>query len=291
MNTETRRVMTFIIAGLVTAAAVGVSVWRLSTPQSPSASDIAMSTTLHTTQTEQPGGVSHSTQATSGNHSTQSTTTQRRSNSQTQAMGQQAAEALADDPFLAPNAYLGAPNSQPEPTRFYRPDNISEAPGSAEPGEADLPAADTPEPAEPQVQENQPAPRDPKPGFPTFDLPFLPDPWVPNIGGGDDDRDEGREPETTRPTRPSGGDTPTPVPTPTPDEVTPETPEPDEDPEPTGDSEPTGTPDADASEEPTTTSPQEDGANRDNGAGETPGDTQTQAPEASATASEPAPTN
>lgn len=110
MTSTPRRIVAFVIAGLLCAVAVGIAVWRMSAPDSvvtkPSAATAASS------------APATSSAATHSYTITAFPTSSWPKQSQTQVA------APAEDPYLAPNAVVN--RTEPAaPTAVYRPDNVS----------------------------------------------------------------------------------------------------------------------------------------------------------------------
>lgn len=224
MNTETRRVYAFIGAGLLTAAGVGVGVWRAGTPSTPSASDTATVTAEVSTFAE-PAPVAATT-PTSGTPATS-----------VEAAAPPVTPPRIDDPFLAPHAIVQAVPSTITPTTVYRPENVRPAPADtpAEPtslvdpappeptaestaptaGQTPTPTVDTPAPGTP----DQPDTPEPTPPVATPDRPQAPaavpqqapsetpepaDPVAPPVSTGADDAATTEIPEPSEPSEPSG---------------------------------------------------------------------------------------
>lgn len=113
MNSEARRVYAFIGAGLIVAVFVGIGVWRLGSPESPTSSNEALVTNVATTESTTSGQAPTSSKPHEQNYSREQDREEERIN------------ALPDDPFLAPNAVVNPPQRSTGPTAFYRPDNLS----------------------------------------------------------------------------------------------------------------------------------------------------------------------
>lgn len=197
MHADTRRALVFIVVGILVAVAVGLGVWRASAPAKITVANDSVTAVANTTTTEKPATEPSSTSkstlrpAPSGRTKPEETTTPPANPPQRVDV-----DALAQDPFLAPNAVIAEDNgyNQPDPTMVYRPDNVStsdiepesdvdvtENTGTpeTEPNLADeTPAGQTPTPSEEaptpvQVPETT-APVTPEPGRPG--LPQLPEP-------------------------------------------------------------------------------------------------------------------
>lgn len=117
MKADTRRVLAFILAGLILAIGVGVAVWRAGAPGA--APTAGTSPDMSQTANE----VSGSSTAPRG----------ARANVKPAPSSPAAADrsgrdvALAtDDPFLAPHAVVNTSRRQADPTRWFRPGNISD---------------------------------------------------------------------------------------------------------------------------------------------------------------------
>lgn len=113
MNSEARRVYAFIGAGLIVAVFVGIGVWRLGSPETPTPSSEALVTNVATTES------STSRQAPAASDPREQTS------SRETEREEESINALPDDPFLAPNAVVNPPQRSTGPTAFYRPDNLS----------------------------------------------------------------------------------------------------------------------------------------------------------------------
>lgn len=121
MKPDSRRVYAFIVAGLIAAAVVGFSVWRMSSP-SPhysSAADQSATTSVSPTHTATEestiSSTEHSPSKKDSAHAPSSTASSGDAKHQQQHNS---------DPFLAPNAVMH-PQAATQPTKVYRPENIS----------------------------------------------------------------------------------------------------------------------------------------------------------------------
>ncbi|MDD7582440.1 hypothetical protein ACEE23_07900 [Corynebacterium sp. 32222D000AT] len=132
MNTDTRRVVIFVVVGLLVAAGVGVSVWHLGAPKSSSMDDNA-------TPVANKQLTSSEEKATTSSSSTSSTAPSDRrdrddakDNDGNQHSSREDAKfsaPQANDPFLAPNSVVDAQTAPAAPTTYYRPDNLSASQG------------------------------------------------------------------------------------------------------------------------------------------------------------------
>lgn len=121
MKPDSRRVYVFIVAGLIAAAVVGVAVWRMSSPSAnySNAADQSATTSVSPTHTAAEETTTSSTdRSPSKQHSTRATSSTASSGD---AKHQQPHN---NDPFLAPNAVM-RPQAATQPTKVYRPENIS----------------------------------------------------------------------------------------------------------------------------------------------------------------------
>ncbi|NYI57197.1 hypothetical protein [Corynebacterium tuberculostearicum] len=121
MKPDSRRVYVFIVAGLIAAAVVGVAVWRMSSPSAnySNAADQSATTSVSPTHTAAEETTTSSTdRSPSKQHSTHATSS---TSSSGDAKHQQPHN---NDPFLAPNAIV-RPQAATQPTKVYRPENIS----------------------------------------------------------------------------------------------------------------------------------------------------------------------
>ena len=121
MKPDSRRVYVFIVAGLITAVVVGVAVWRMSSPSAnySNAADQSATTSVSPTHTAAEETTNTSTdRSPSKKHSTHATSFTASSGD---AKHQQPHN---NDPFLAPNAVM-RPQAATQPTKVYRPENIS----------------------------------------------------------------------------------------------------------------------------------------------------------------------
>ena len=121
MKPDSRRVYVFIVAGLIAAAVVGVAVWRMSSPSAnySNAADQSATTSVSPTHTAAEETTTSSTdRSPSKQHSTHATSSTASSGD---AKHQQPHN---NDPFLAPNAVM-RPQAATQPTKVYRPENIS----------------------------------------------------------------------------------------------------------------------------------------------------------------------
>lgn len=130
MTADTRRVAIFIIVGLLAAVGVGVSVWQLSAPE----------TTLASSETTSSSNSPSTRESSSTALNSSTTRPNPRSTSQRRpapeiieetptdpARSGRELNARTEDPFLAPNAVVNTEKQEAEPTRIYRPGNISES--------------------------------------------------------------------------------------------------------------------------------------------------------------------
>lgn len=97
MKTETQRALTFIVVGCLAAAALGFIVWQMSSPTRPTTSDIAMSNTTSTTQTQASYVYPGNTEPTSVEPDVENQTL---------------APINTEDPYLPPNAYVRPGNGR-----------------------------------------------------------------------------------------------------------------------------------------------------------------------------------
>ena len=121
MKPDSRRVYVFIVAGLIAAAVVGVAVWRMSSPSAnySNAADQSATTSASPTHTAAEETTASSTHHPSSNKHSSRTTT-----SATSSGDSKHQQPHNKDPFLAPNAVV-RPQAAPQPTKVYRPENIS----------------------------------------------------------------------------------------------------------------------------------------------------------------------
>ena len=130
MNTETRRVYAFIGVGLLTAAGVGVGVWRAGEPSTPSASDTA-------TVTAEVSTIADSADAPLVTPAPESPDVTG------EVLAQTPTTTRVDDPFLAPHAIVQAVPSTIAPTTVYRPENVRPTAQAGDGPEATQPAEPT----------------------------------------------------------------------------------------------------------------------------------------------------
>lgn len=110
MTNTSRRLVAFVAAGLLCAIAVGITVWRMSAPDS--------------VVTKPSAATAASSAATTPSSTTQSYTTTASPSSSRTKQPQDHVAAPAEDPYLAPNAVMN--RTEPAgPTAVYRPDNVS----------------------------------------------------------------------------------------------------------------------------------------------------------------------
>lgn len=141
MSGETKKIVTFVATGIVAAMAIGLLVWRLSTPtervsaeteygaagQGEATQTQQMSASQPTSASEGDNTESTDTQTTSKDSDDKSTRATRTS-SLNAAEGRGHDKDSADDPFLPPHAVgMADPKANDKPQRVYRPDNITAA--------------------------------------------------------------------------------------------------------------------------------------------------------------------
>lgn len=117
MKADTRRVLAFILAGLILAIGVGVAVWRAGAPGAvPTAGtspEISQTAEKATGSSTAPRGTRANVKSTPN------------SPAAADRSGRDVALAT-DDPFLAPHAVVNTSRRQADPTRWFRPGNISD---------------------------------------------------------------------------------------------------------------------------------------------------------------------
>lgn len=132
MNTDTRRVVIFVVVGLLVAAGVGVSVWHLGAPKSSSMDDNATSVANKqlTSSTEKATTSSSSTSSTAPSDKRDRDEAKDGENNQRGSREDAKYSApQANDPFLPPNSVVDAQTAPAAPTTYYRPDNLSASQG------------------------------------------------------------------------------------------------------------------------------------------------------------------
>lgn len=132
MNTDTRRVVIFVVVGLIVAAGVGVSVWHLGAPKSSSMDDNAtpVANKQLTSSEEKTTTLSSSASSTAPSDGRDRDDTKDHDDNQRTAREDANYSApQANDPFLAPNAVVDAQTAPAAPTTYYRPDNLSASQG------------------------------------------------------------------------------------------------------------------------------------------------------------------
>ncbi len=145
VNTDSRRVIAFFAVGLLAAVAIGFLVWRVSVPNTTLANDstaIESSSNIEATSEEESTTSSSSSESETTSSSRDNEDDQRPAQPQRQEPAQPYAQ--GEDPFLAPNAVVNSGGQAAEPTRYYRPDSLSDQ----------QPA----QPTQPQQQPVQPQP-------------------------------------------------------------------------------------------------------------------------------------
>lgn len=120
MKPDSRRVYVFIVAGLIAAAVVGFTVWRMSSPSAnySNAADQSATTSVSPTHTAADETTSSTDPSSSKKHSVHA----KRSTASTGDSNHH--QPHNNDPYLAPNAVM-RPQAATQPTKVYRPENIS----------------------------------------------------------------------------------------------------------------------------------------------------------------------
>lgn len=132
MNTDTRRVVIFVVVGLLVAAGVGVSVWHLGAPKSSSMDDNATPVANKQLTSSEEKATTSSSSASSTAPSDGRDRDDAKDNDGNQRASREDAKysaPQANDPFLAPNAVVDAQTAPAAPTTYYRPDNLSASQG------------------------------------------------------------------------------------------------------------------------------------------------------------------
>lgn len=132
MNTDTRRVVIFVVVGLLVAAGVGVSVWHLGAPKSSSMDDNATPVANKQLTSSEEKATTSSSSASSTAPSDSRDRDDAKDNDDNQRAAREDANysaPQANDPFLAPNAVVDAQTGPAAPTTYYRPDNLSASQG------------------------------------------------------------------------------------------------------------------------------------------------------------------
>lgn len=198
MKSESRKVMIFVIIGLVATAVVAGLVWRSGTPSTNSSG-------VQDVSAESPASSVSTT-------STPSTFESTRTPEHTPDEGANIAAPQKDDPFLAPNAIEAAP-SEVGPTAVHRPQNVGERSSLVRQSEPTVRAQQEDPFAESSPQgspEPQPAPSPSQPTAPSEDAETSPQ--RPDSGSSTPPEDEDNQPWPTIPGLPT--DIPLPLPTP-----------------------------------------------------------------------------
>ncbi|KQB87543.1 hypothetical protein [Corynebacterium lowii] len=164
MNINTRKAMVFIAVGILAAAAIGVIVWRVSTPSPPSAAARSQHSTA-----EETSAVDKTTSApTTTKSGEQEETATHRDAAAPEALAAQQREEHEDASTLL----------RAKPTKIYRPDSISAqdlGKDSGNGGENTALAAAPRETADAPVAQRSEAPQPPaEPAAPTTRTPVTP---------------------------------------------------------------------------------------------------------------------
>lgn len=167
VNTDSRRVIAFFAVGLLAAVAIGFLVWRVSVPNTTLANDstaIESSSNIEATSEEESTTSSSSSESETTSSSRDNEDDQRPAQPQRQEPAQPYAQ--GEDPFLAPNAVVNSGGQAAEPTRYYRPDSLSDQ----QPAQPTQPQQQTqqqpvqPQPTQrPTTQEPTPSSQQPEP--------------------------------------------------------------------------------------------------------------------------------
>ncbi|MDK8586699.1 hypothetical protein QP904_09465 [Corynebacterium kefirresidentii] len=121
MKPDSRRVYVFIVAGLIAAAVVGFTVWRMSSPSAnySNAADQSATTSVSPTHT-----AAEETTTSSTDHSPSKKRSAHATSSTASSGDSKHHQPHNNDPYLAPNAVMH-PQAATQPTKVYRPENIS----------------------------------------------------------------------------------------------------------------------------------------------------------------------
>ena len=138
MKPDSRRVYVFIVAGLIAAAVVGFTVWRMSSPSAnySNAADQSGTTSVSPTHT-----AAEETTTSPTDHSPSNKRSAHATSSTASSGDSKHHQPHNSDPYLAPNAVMH-PQAATQPTKVYRPENISPQ-GASSQGMGSIPVSYT----------------------------------------------------------------------------------------------------------------------------------------------------